>query len=450
MTRTHLVISFLLCVLLSNDGYTQRSASQPLPRAVFLETVVLPAPDSEKPQLSITYRVMKNFFILTRTTSPQAEYEFEGGAEISVEVYDEHGRSRAREIVQHRIQSNDAQQEFPNIEYIQGGLTFYLEPGEYRLLIRIDDRNSSRRFVDRDRRVVIREFHRDSLEIYDVVFIEPVGKDPLNDFIVPINLGGDILFGKDSYAMLVFSHGFDVPPPVTVAIDELSPRDGIRRTLYSEELDSEFIYTGMLVERLNVNERVYFRLKESADGTIHTALFPIPAMQLDEGRYGMTVRIETDQGKRERGIPFSVQWIDKPFSLRNLDFAIEMLEYILPREEYRQLRRGSEHDRRQKFLQYWKGKDPDPETPFNPVMTEYYRRVDYAARAFSTLREQNGARTDRGKIYIIYGAPSSSERLLIPGQDPQEVWTYRHLNRKFIFADQTRQGNYRLIAREEL
>ena len=81
-------------------------------------------------------------------------------------------------------------------------------------------------------------------------------------------------------------------------------------------------------------------------------------------------------------------------------------------------------------------------------MTEYFRRVDYAFSNFRTLKEENGVLTDRGRIYILYGKPTSIERSLAPGGPPRELWTYASLNKEFIFEDPSRQGNYKLTATE--
>ena len=62
-----------------------------------------------------------------------------------------------------------------------------------------------------------------------------------------------------------------------------------------------------------------------------------------------------------------------------------------------------------------------------------------------TLRQPDGTRTDRGRIYILYGPPSSTERKLNPSGAYREVWTYGRLGRTFVFEDQNRSGNYLLV-----
>jgi hypothetical protein len=83
-------------------------------------------------------------------------------------------------------------------------------------------------------------------------------------------------------------------------------------------------------------------------------------------------------------------------------------------------------------------------------MAEYYYRVDDALRRFSTSRENDGYKTDRGRIYILYGPPQKSERSLQPNSAPTEIWTYDRLHRRFIFIDTEKNGNYVLSQSENL
>jgi hypothetical protein len=78
-------------------------------------------------------------------------------------------------------------------------------------------------------------------------------------------------------------------------------------------------------------------------------------------------------------------------------------------------------------------------------MTEYYRRVDHAVRTFGTLRQPDGFRSDRGKVYILYGPPTKTDRMLDPDAGFREVWIYERLNKKFTFADENKSGNYVLV-----
>ncbi len=441
----------LLCIVLTVTSNGQAHPQQAQQGVVFFETLTLPSTVDDKIRLDLNYRIMKNFFILTR--ADDADNKFEGAYELSIEIFDQKGSAIDRGIKRQKIFSDTPRQEFPEIDYIQGGFSFDLHEGEYRFLIRLNDQNSQRRHIDRDRRVRIEKPDRSKPGIFDIVFIEPVDRFDELDYVQPVNLGGNLFFGQDSRALLVFSTTSPADDLSTISATVYRREEGRREAteeIFTQEIAAEQIFPNTTVQSNHTNDKVQYGIYETEDLYINTALLPMNGKTFEEGQYRFSLSIEEENQPATKEKGFRVIWIDKPASLRNLDFAIEMLELIMSESEYRELRRGSSDVRNRKFHEYWKRKDPNPDTAFNPVMTEFYRRVDYAAREFTTIREQNGARTDRGKIYIIYGPPTEKDRSLIPGQAPRETWKYKHLNKKFIFADQSRQGNYQLVAREDL
>jgi GWxTD domain-containing protein len=57
---------------------------------------------------------------------------------------------------------------------------------------------------------------------------------------------------------------------------------------------------------------------------------------------------------------------------------------------------------------FWVRRDPDPSTPENEYENEFWRRVDYAQKHYSDPVHE-GLKTDRGKVYILYGPPGEIE-----------------------------------------
>jgi len=104
------------------------------------------------------------------------------------------------------------------------------------------------------------------------------------------------------------------------------------------------------------------------------------------------------------------------------------------------------------FYEFWRTKDPDTTTAYNEVLVEYYRRVDEAVSRFSTLSGQDGYKTDRGRIFILYGAPTRVEKYIPPGEAPREVWIYDrpNLRKKFTFIDRYKAGAFVLVSVEDL
>lgn len=146
----------------------------------------------------------------------------------------------------------------------------------------------------------------------------------------------------------------------------------------------------------------------------------------------------------------------EPFSAWSKLWLEEVVPYIinsLEKELFLQLR--TERERGEFIESFWKKRDPNPSTPENEFKLEYYRRIALANRFFGTSGIA-GWRTDRGKIYILLGAPkdvqrdfssSSSDFSLFQG--PKETWQYWDLpnpklpyNLEFVFVDKFGTGNY--------
>lgn len=141
-------------------------------------------------------------------------------------------------------------------------------------------------------------------------------------------------------------------------------------------------------------------------------------------------------------LSFKVVWEDMPLSLRDVKYALKVMEYILTDEEISTFRSYSNRDLLSKIMEYWRKYDPTADTPYNEAMAEYFKRVDYAFFNFQSISEKDGALTDRGMIYILFGKPDSISSALKDGKH-QEVWLYRSLIKEFTF-DLISAGVYKL------
>ena len=134
-----------------------------------------------------------------------------------------------------------------------------------------------------------------------------------------------------------------------------------------------------------------------------------------------------------------------PASIIDLDVAVKQMIYISGstiRDEIEETEDPEE--RLQKFKDYWKSKDPSPNTLQNEVLYEYYRRVAYANKHFKHYYD--GWKTDMGMIYIVLGPPNNVERHPFEyDSKPYEIWYYYGINQQFYFVDDTGFGDYRLL-----
>ena len=78
---------------------------------------------------------------------------------------------------------------------------------------------------------------------------------------------------------------------------------------------------------------------------------------------------------------------------------------------------------------------------------EYLNRVSYANTALRTMGRE-GFKTDRGRVYIVYGPPDDYDRHPSdPDSRPYEIWTYHSIQGGVLFAFVLRQtgGDYELV-----
>ena len=118
----------------------------------------------------------------------------------------------------------------------------------------------------------------------------------------------------------------------------------------------------------------------------------------------------------------------------------EDVRWIITDEELSAFKKLSNNSERDQFIEmFWQRRDPTPDTAENEYKEEHYRRIAYANEHFAA--GMPGWRTDRGRIYIMYGKPDSidSHPMGGPYQRPAEegggqtetypfeVWRYRYL-----------------------
>jgi GWxTD domain-containing protein len=140
----------------------------------------------------------------------------------------------------------------------------------------------------------------------------------------------------------------------------------------------------------------------------------------------------------------------------------EEVPYIITDQERAAFKKLSTDDERESFIEnFWERRNPNPGSPENEFKEEYYRRIAYANERFASGIP--GWKTDRGRIYIMYGPadevdshPSggSYERPESEGGGetstfPFEQWRYRYIdgigtNIILEFVDPTMTGEFHL------
>ncbi len=140
----------------------------------------------------------------------------------------------------------------------------------------------------------------------------------------------------------------------------------------------------------------------------------------------------------------------------------EDVVYIITDEERKAFHQLNTDEERENFVeQFWLRRDPTPDTEENEFKEEHYRRIAYANEHFASGIP--GWKTDRGRVYIVYGPPDeieshpsggTYERPIEEGGGetstyPFEDWRYRYIdgigtNIVIEFVDTTMTGEYHM------
>jgi GWxTD domain-containing protein len=419
--------------------------------AYFLEAINLAADVPGKARVDILYRIDTRFFVAVRNTNPDLPSPFVRRGEVLVELFDQKDISNAREIRRIEIGDMNPERVPDQKRWYEGVASLTVDPGEYRVVFEVDDLESTRKRLDNRRKITARVFDGTTRETSTLLFIFP--PDPqYPDVITPINFGGEMLFGKGAAVFVQLQSPDLTSDSVRVEYSIATQRFLLRdpTTVVSDTLPAVHVVSAPSPIRLTETPTSYSLAGQPAAQNIRAVIVPLKAEKLPLRPFTMQMKIT--QGKAEFSLKreFRMVWPDMPQSLRDIDFALEALRHITRPEELDSLKAGSQSTRLTHLEEFWRAKDTTPETEYNEVMVEYYRRVDYAMREFSSLRGDDGYKTDRGRIYILYGPPTKTERMLDPQAGYQEIWTYDKHGKKFVFIDQSKNGNYILVATQNL
>src|SRR5271156_1043676 len=114
--------------------------------------------------------------------------------------------------------------------------------------------------------------------------------------------------------------------------------------------------------------------------------------------------------------------------------------YIISPEERHSFLQLSTNEEREQFIEaFWQRRNPDPDSAENTFKEAHSRRIAYANEHYAS--GMPGWKTDRGKIYITWGAPDEVDAHPTGGNwdrpadqgggstttYPWETWRYRHL-----------------------
>ena len=356
---------------------------------------------------------------------------FEAQYEVAVKVYNDN-----EELVDSYHQSKTVL--VPNevkaksrYDYRTSQVNFDLPPGKYTMNLVLSD-PSSRQVQNQQFKLKLKDMGSKQPTLSDIELVQAVDKssdsgskefDKGSLLVVP---SVTHIYGNDDKLRLLFYvelyRGTDSTPDVRV---ETMLRHSVKGMVYRDSLTSEF------------TEPTVRQFRE------------ISLDSLIPGRYELSVTL---LGKRAKKLYVEYRYFTIFLSqnaLLKYDYKsiLGQLGIIATNEEMDVLKKAETYpDRLSAFNAFWDGRDPTPGTSVNEAKDEFYRRVNIANQNFTHMYRQ-GWKTDRGRIYIIYGEPDQVDDYpVVPNMHPYQEWHYYRGSkyRKFVFVDVNEDGDYRL------
>ena len=346
---------------------------------------------------------------------------FEGVYNVTVSVFDE---DKEKLLVEkswrEKIDTRNFDETVSKSNYNLSLRSFYLSPGKYFIRTSVEDEDSKKSFSS-ENMYTVKDLSGD-ISVSDILLINKLTQVSGSNKILP-NISRNVNFEKDGIP--VFFEVYSKYPQNAEIRFQI--KDGADKAVYTQTLE-KYLDSG----RTQIIDTI------KTDTSDHTTI------GLGQYTIHVTVLDSAEENKASTDKVFISRWVGIPSVINNLDKAISELIYIATPSELGYIKDASDQkDKIKRYLEFWKKKDPTPNTDENEIFNEYYRRVAYANANFSQYVE--GWRSDRGMVFILLGSPDNVDRHPFDLESkPYEVWYYYNLNRSYVFVDETGFGDYRL------
>lgn len=413
MKKLFLLIAILICT----NIYSQK-----LNLNFFTDIYSVPFPDSSF-QIFYLYKIPVRSLIFSKVNEG-----YSAAVQITVEVSDSNSNFLQRHFKDQNITFDDFSLTSDPNAYIEGVILFSSENKTIVVTSSFFDVNSQR-------------------DIFTKEQIVQKVKNEESDFLIPITLNDNVFKCGENNDRVLPNFGEFIPFDNNLYDILIPSTDVTLEKLFAKVISGKDTVFNGILERNNT-ERIGFaecegRIVIAPDSlSTLTSNFYLTQLtqKLKEGPFEIVVSKSESFQKKKSFRPI-VKWLNKPRSLNDSESAIKLLRFIINDDSIKQIMKSS--DNYDILLhRFWKKIDPSPITEYNQLMAEYYERIDYSIKNFSTIASLSGLETDRAKIYILYGKPTSVERGSNGNGKISETWTYSKLQKKFIFVDEKGTGEF--------
>jgi GWxTD domain-containing protein len=186
-------------------------------------------------------------------------------------------------------------------------------------------------------------------------------------------------------------------------------------------------------------------------GAILSTIVNIPIARLGVG--ALTLAVSSSAGTDSAGATKAPVFVTFGEDLPVATFGemVNYLRYFGSANRLQALRDAPPDARAAAWAAFMRETDPDPGTPTNEALRDYFGRI---AQANARFREEggNGWLTDRGRVFVALGPPDqffepNTSDLNQRGR--AQIWDYRRHRLQVVFIDQSGFGRWRMTVSSE-
>lgn len=446
MNKLAIILFFIACFNYFTFGQMpDRTAYYSYGTQLYAESHLLATNKNDSADVLVIFKVMYDALTFTQENIVQGKDPFMAVGNIEAIFKDSDGIIRKRALFTDTAYVDKFEEANSKNKYMYGHLFVTLPLSKYKITVQINDKHTQNIIKQEVELKADKSFS--SKESLGSMIFGYFPNDNDQSIFSPSILGNNLSFTSSNGRILIpvsYKTGFG---SFNYSIKKI---DSDKGKYWDEPVNlsgrASFIPNSIFdLDNQKSNSQLIFKLidLENSDSEIKSGFIDIkiPSNVFVPGKYELAVFNESN--KDTMNSSFEVIWDDMPLSFKAVDYALKSMYYLLTDDEFDNMDSGNEIKKFKKILAYWKPKDPTPNTPYNEAMTEYFKRVDYAYFNLQTIKERDGSRTDRGKVYILYGQPDEIKSNLKDGTTT-ETWRYEKLNKTFTFTIVS-VGVYKLV-----
>ncbi|CUU04571.1 GWxTD domain-containing protein [Candidatus Thermokryptus mobilis] len=421
MKKLILILSVLICAVSFAQVETSLPRSYSEPQFYFNALNFAGDLSENESRVDLYVQVPYEFLQFTK-----GDNYYSAKYEVTVSIFTPKGKLVTEKGWTHEVKTNNFNETISRAYWDVSSSFIKLPLGDYKISVQVIDLDTKRGFR-KEGFVTVRNFTKNPITMSDIMMVSSVKIENETKTIIP-NISKTITSTNQNFYLF-----FEVYNN-TDKDDSINITYKINRIKKKKKIESINVYSGGATEFVKPGKNsIIVEVKNPNLGFGDYVIFVEARLKSNSDNYSIAQT------------PFLVRWHEFPELISDLDKAIEQLVYIAKPEEINYIKSAQdEAEKERRFLEFWRKKDPTPNTLKNELMEEYYGRVKYANEHFSHYIE--GWKTDMGMVYIIFGPPSSVDRHPFDiDSKPYEIWYYYEINRRFIFLDETGFGDYRLI-----